>query len=99
MTWSPCFSPTTRYWKWFRPQYQEQELDAEGLRIEQVVQWLIEAEATNTKLSGAEVARRLGVAPRTGQRDIAAAREIKDARERELSQQRRGHLRSVADRT
>ncbi|MFE3770879.1 DUF2637 domain-containing protein [Streptomyces sp. NPDC059122] len=77
---------------------QEQELDAEDQRIEQVVQWLIEAETANTKLSGAEVARRLEVAPRTGQRAIAAAREIKEAREREMGQQRRGHLRSVADR-
>ncbi|MGW5817631.1 DUF2637 domain-containing protein, partial [Streptomyces noursei] len=81
-----------------KPQSQEQELEAGDQRIEQVVQWLIEAETANTKLSGAEVARRLEVAARTGQRAIAAAREIKEARERETSQQRRGHLRSVADR-
>lgn len=74
------------------PQHQQQELDAEEHRIDQVVQWLIEAEATNKKLSGAEVARRLEVAPRTGQRAVSAAKEVKEAREREKS---RGHLRSV----
>ncbi|MFF7234276.1 DUF2637 domain-containing protein [Streptomyces sioyaensis] len=74
------------------PQHQERELDAEERRIEQVLQWLTEAEATGQRLSGAEVARRLEVAPRTGQRAVAAAREIKEVREREKS---RGHLRSV----
>ncbi|GAB7036016.1 DUF2637 domain-containing protein [Streptomyces sp. NPDC021749] len=79
-----------------KPRPQQQELDPEEQRIEQVVQWLIEAEATGKRLSGAEVARRLDVAPRTGQRVIAAAREVKDARER---QQGRSHLRSVTHRT
>ncbi|MFE1776423.1 hypothetical protein, partial [Streptomyces sp. NPDC059008] len=82
-----------------QPQPQQQELDPEAQRIEQVVQWLIEAEDTGKKLSGAEVARRLEVAPRTGQRVVAAARELKDARERENSQrQGRAHLRSVTHR-
>ncbi|MFJ9472502.1 DUF2637 domain-containing protein [Streptomyces caniferus] len=81
-----------------QPQPQQQALDPEEQRIEQVVQWLIEAEATGKKLSGAEVARRLEVAPRTGQRVVAAAREIKDARERENARQGRAHLRSVAHR-
>ncbi|MFG2894892.1 hypothetical protein ACGFZW_36005, partial [Streptomyces sp. NPDC048248] len=83
-----------------KPQRQEQERDTEEQRIEQVMQWLIEAEATGKKLSGAEVARRLEVAPRTGQRAIAAAKEIKSARERESSQRHgRAHLRSVTHRT
>ncbi|MCF3143672.1 DUF2637 domain-containing protein [Streptomyces platensis] len=76
-------------------QAEQQELDPEEQRIEQVVQWLIEAEATGKKLSGAEVARRLEVAPRTGQRAVAAAKEVKEARER---QQGRSHLRSVTHR-
>ncbi|WP_159476431.1 DUF2637 domain-containing protein [Streptomyces caniferus] len=76
-------------------QAEQQELDPEEQRIEQVVQWLIEAEATGKKLSGAEVARRLEVAPRTGQRAVAAAKEVKQARER---QQGRSHLRSVTHR-
>lgn len=64
-----------------------------------MVQWLIEAEATGTKLPGAEVARRLKVAPRTGQRVVSAARALKEDREREADQrQGRAHLRSVADR-
>ncbi|UQA97463.1 DUF2637 domain-containing protein [Streptomyces halobius] len=79
-----------------KPQPQQQELDPEEQRIEQVVQWLIEAEATGKRLSGAEVARRLQVAPRTGQRVVAAAKEVKEARER---QQGRSHLRSVTHRT
>ncbi|WP_432003699.1 DUF2637 domain-containing protein [Streptomyces sioyaensis] len=79
-----------------KPQPQQQELDPEEQRIETVVQWLIEAEATGKKLSGAEVARRLAVAPRTGQRVVAAAKEAKEARER---QQGRSHLRSVTHRT
>ncbi|MFJ5804064.1 DUF2637 domain-containing protein [Streptomyces decoyicus] len=79
-----------------QPQSQQQELDPEEERIERVVQWLIEAEDAGKKLYGAEVARRLEVAPRTGQRVVAAARKLKDARER---QQGRSHLKSVTHRT
>ncbi len=81
-----------------KPQPQQQELDPEEQRIEQVVQWLIETEAGGTKLSGAEVARRLDVSKRTGQRAVAAAREVKDAREY-AQRQGRAHLRSVTHRS
>ncbi|MFI1502650.1 DUF2637 domain-containing protein [Streptomyces platensis] len=80
-----------------QPQPQQQERDPDQERIEQVLQWMIEAEAAGKKkLSGAEAARRLGVAPRTGQRAVAEAKKIKADRER---QQGRAHLRSVTDRT
>ncbi|MGW2416016.1 DUF2637 domain-containing protein [Streptomyces tubercidicus] len=80
-----------------QPQPQQQERDPDEERIEQVLQWMIEAEAAGKKkLSGAEAARRLGVAPRTGQRAVAEAKKIKADRER---QQGRAHLRSVTDRT
>ncbi|MEU9485921.1 DUF2637 domain-containing protein [Streptomyces decoyicus] len=79
-----------------QPQPQQQELDPEAQRIELVVQWLIEAEAVGKRLSGAEAARRLGVAARTGQRAVSAAKEVKAARER---QHGRSHLRSVTHRT
>ncbi|WP_336054030.1 hypothetical protein [Streptomyces sp. CA2R101] len=80
-----------------QPQPQQQERDPDQERIEQVLQWMIEAEAAGKKkLSGAEAARRLGVAPRTGQRAVAEAKKIKAERER---QQGRAHLRSVTDRT
>jgi len=68
------------------------ELSPEEQRIELVVQWLDEAEEPE-KLSGAEVARRLGVAPRTGQRDLRKARERWSE---EMRQQSRSRLRSVA---
>ncbi len=61
--------------------------------LKQVVAWLIEAEAANTKLSGAEVARRLGVSPKTGQRRVLDAQKHLDEQRR---QQGRAHLRSVA---
>ncbi|MFB6811876.1 hypothetical protein [Streptomyces sp. NPDC056387] len=38
-----------------------------------VAAWLTEAEETGVKLSGAEVARRLGVSPKTGQRPVIDA--------------------------
>ncbi|WJY43201.1 DUF2637 domain-containing protein (plasmid) [Streptomyces sp. P9-2B-2] len=79
-----------------KPQPQQQEVDPEAQRTELVVQWLIEAEAVGKTLSGAEAARRLGVAARTGQRAVSAAKEVKAARER---QQGRSHLRSVTHRT
>ncbi|WP_037860722.1 DUF2637 domain-containing protein [Streptomyces sp. NRRL S-241] len=62
--------------------------------IKQVVAWLIEAEDTNTRLSGAEVARRLGVSPKTGQRRVLDAQKHLDEQRR---QQGRAHLRSVGN--
>ena len=70
----------------------ERELSPEEQRIELVVQWLDEAEDAD-KLSGAEVARRLGVAPRTGQRDLRKARVLWSE---QVRQQSRVRLRSVA---
>ncbi|MFD8549810.1 DUF2637 domain-containing protein [Streptomyces sp. NPDC059649] len=64
----------------------------EGQRIERVVAWLLDAEAAGKKLSGAEVARRNGVSPKTGQRDIIKAKAILAEQQRERS---RAHLRSV----
>ncbi|WP_331719872.1 DUF2637 domain-containing protein (plasmid) [Streptomyces sp. NBC_01023] len=77
------------------PEHQEPELDAEEQRIRMVAGWLAEAEESNRKLSGAEVARRLDVSPRTGQRALGAAKKY---REEQLRQHGRAHLRSVADR-
>jgi hypothetical protein len=45
-------------------------------RIARIIGWLSEAEATGGKLSGAEAARRLGVAPSTGQRYVRQARRL-----------------------
>ncbi|GGY71937.1 hypothetical protein AB0M94_36110 [Streptomyces xanthochromogenes] len=59
-----------------------------------VAQWLDEAEEAGTKLSGAEVSRRLGVAPRTGQRRIDKATDFRAEQQR---QQGRSHLRSVSN--
>ncbi|MET9535780.1 hypothetical protein ABZY02_35390, partial [Streptomyces sp. NPDC006649] len=77
------------------PEHQEPELDAEEQRIRMVAGWLAEAEESGRKLSGAEVARRLDVSPRTGQRALGAAKKY---REEQLRQHGRAHLRSVADR-
>ncbi|GGS35763.1 membrane protein [Streptomyces nojiriensis] len=60
--------------------------------IKQVIAWLTEAEDANTRLSGAEVARRLGVSPKTGQRRVLdAQKQLEEQRQ----QQGRAHLRSV----
>jgi len=45
-------------------------------RVARIARWLSEAEATGGRLSGAEAARRLGVAPSTGQRDLRQARRL-----------------------
>ncbi|EFL19945.1 DUF2637 domain-containing protein [Streptomyces sp. C] len=77
-----------------RQQTDEEPTEAEPIRneIEQVAAWLAEAEGTGTKLSGAEVARRLGVSPKTGQRRVIDARKHLEEQRR---QQGRAHLRSV----
>ncbi|MCY0945621.1 DUF2637 domain-containing protein [Streptomyces antarcticus] len=60
--------------------------------VEQVAVWLAEAEEAGTRLSGAEVARRLGVSPKTGQRRVLDAQKHLEEQRR---QQGRAHLRSV----
>jgi hypothetical protein len=76
-------------------QAQEPELDAEQQRIHLVADWLAKAEDAGERLSGAEVARRLGVSPRTGQRALTKAKAY---REEQLRQQGRAHLRPVTGR-
>ncbi|MFD6783558.1 DUF2637 domain-containing protein [Streptomyces diastaticus] len=63
-----------------------------GEQVEKVTEWLAEAERSGVSLSGAEVARRLKVSARTGQRRVGEAEALLE----EWRQvQRRGHLRSV----
>ncbi|MFF9870087.1 DUF2637 domain-containing protein [Streptomyces sp. NPDC013953] len=73
-------------------QTDEPDLDPVQQQIVTVAGWLIEAEETGEKLSGAEVARRLGLSPRTGQRRLDKASEYLAEQRR---QQGRAHLRSV----
>ncbi|MER7111158.1 DUF2637 domain-containing protein [Streptomyces sp. NPDC000229] len=73
-------------------QTDEPDLDPVQQQIVTVAEWLIEAEEAGQKLSGAEVARRLGLSPRTGQRRLDKATEYLDEQRR---QQGRAHLRSV----
>lgn len=61
-------------------------------QIVSIAGWLAEAEEVGEKLSGAEVARRLGVSPRTGQRRLDKAIEYRSEQQRYLG---RGRLRSV----
>ncbi|MFE2167842.1 hypothetical protein ACFXB3_22710, partial [Streptomyces sp. NPDC059447] len=62
--------------------------------VAQVAAWLTEAAETGTRLSGAEVARRLKVSPKTGQRRVIdATRYLEDQRKK----QSRAHLRSVGN--
>ncbi|UUU37570.1 DUF2637 domain-containing protein [Streptomyces sp. NBC_00162] len=76
------------------PQQQTEEPDLDPLQqqILTVAAWLAEAEETGAKLSGAEVARRLKVSPKTGQRRVIDA--VKHLAE-QRRQQGRTHLRSV----
>ncbi|MFB7453255.1 DUF2637 domain-containing protein [Streptomyces sp. NPDC056194] len=73
-------------------QTEEPELDPVQQQIVTVAGWLSEAEEAGEKLSGAEVARRLGLSPRTGQRRLDKAAEYLADQRR---QQGRAHLRSV----
>ncbi|MFI2360820.1 hypothetical protein ACH5AG_40025, partial [Streptomyces anulatus] len=73
-------------------QTEEPELDPAQQQIVTVADWLAEAEEGGGKLSGAEVARRLGLSPRTGQRRLDKAAEYLAEQRR---QQGRAHLRSV----
>ncbi|MFE5108348.1 DUF2637 domain-containing protein [Streptomyces sp. NPDC056663] len=74
-------------------QSQETDLDPVQQQIVTVAEWLTEAEEAGQKLSGAEVARRLELSPKTGQRRVNAAVEYLTEQRR---QQGRAHLRSVS---
>ncbi|MFF9594087.1 DUF2637 domain-containing protein, partial [Streptomyces sp. NPDC014646] len=73
-------------------QTSEPDLDPVQQQIVTVAAWVAEAEDAGQRLSGAEVARRLGVSARTGQRRLDKAVDY-------LAEQRqaqgRAHLRSV----
>ncbi|WP_351233298.1 DUF2637 domain-containing protein [Streptomyces sp. NPDC002133] len=75
-------------------QTQEPDLDPLQQQIVTVAGWLAEAEDVGEKLSGAEVARRLGVSPKTGQRRVIDAAKYLEEQRR---QQGRPRLRSVRD--
>ncbi|MFE2270697.1 hypothetical protein ACFXB4_15820 [Streptomyces lavendulae] len=78
------------------PRQQADEVPAEAdpiqREVELVASWLMEAEEAGKKLSGAEVARRLEVSPKTGQRRVLDAQKHLEEQRR---QQGRAHLRSV----
>ncbi|OEJ21547.1 hypothetical protein AS594_39095 [Streptomyces agglomeratus] len=74
-------------------QTHEPDLDPVQQQIVTVAEWLAEAEDAGRKLSGAEVARRLGLSPKTGQRRVNAAAEYLKEQRR---QQGRARLRSVS---
>ncbi|MFE2092832.1 DUF2637 domain-containing protein [Streptomyces sp. NPDC059460] len=74
-------------------QSQEPDLDPVQQQIVTVAGWLAEAEEAGQKLSGAEVARRLELSPKTGQRRVTAAADYLKEQRR---QQGRAHLRSVS---
>ncbi|OKJ49492.1 hypothetical protein AMK27_36080 [Streptomyces sp. CB02009] len=73
-------------------QTDDQELDPVQQQIVTVAEWLRESEETGQRLSGAEVARRLGLSPRTGQRRLDKAAEHLADQQR---QHGRARLRSV----
>ncbi|MFF2902355.1 hypothetical protein ACFVU1_38910, partial [Streptomyces sp. NPDC057966] len=74
-------------------QIDEPATDPVQQQIVTVSQWLAEAEEAGQKLAGAEVARRLGVSPKTGQRRVTAAVQYLEEQRR---LQGRAHLRSVS---
>ncbi|MGW4218416.1 DUF2637 domain-containing protein, partial [Streptomyces bacillaris] len=71
---------------------KEPDLDPVQQQIVTVAEWIVEAAESGGKLSGAEVARRLGLSPRTGQRRLDKAGEYL---EEQRWHQGRAHLRSV----
>ncbi|MEV6735314.1 hypothetical protein, partial [Streptomyces sp. NPDC051364] len=79
-----------------RQQNNDESAEADPIQneIEQVASWLAEAEDAGTRLSGAEVARRLGVSPKTGQRRVLDGQKHLEEQRR---QQGRAHLRSVGN--
>ncbi|MFG2630773.1 hypothetical protein [Streptomyces sp. NPDC048473] len=74
-------------------QTDEPDVDPVQRQIATVAGWLAEAEEVGQKLSGAEVARRLGLSPKTGQRRVNAAAEYLEEQRR---QRGRAHLWSVS---
>ncbi|MFF3127804.1 DUF2637 domain-containing protein [Streptomyces sp. NPDC057908] len=76
-----------------KQQTDEPDVDPVQQQIVTVAGWLAEAEEAGQKLSGAEVARRLGLSPKTGQRRVNAAAEYLEEQRR---QQGHAHLRSVS---
>ncbi|MFE7120887.1 hypothetical protein ACFU99_36205 [Streptomyces sp. NPDC057654] len=74
---------------------QGPELDPVQQQIRTIAGWLAQADDAGERLSGAEIARRLAVSPRTGQRRLDKAMAL---REEQLQQQGRAHLRPVGDR-
>ncbi|WP_138908125.1 DUF2637 domain-containing protein [Streptomyces chryseus] len=73
-------------------QQSQEEMTPVQHQIATVAEWLAKAEDSGQRLSGAEVARRLGLSPKTGQRRVNAATEYLEEQRR---QQGRAHLRSV----
>ncbi|WP_432095627.1 DUF2637 domain-containing protein [Streptomyces sp. bgisy100] len=73
-------------------QSDDPELDPVQQQIVTVAEWLAEAEDAGQRLSGAEVARRFGLSPKTGQRRVNAAAEYLEEQRR---QEGRIRLRSV----
>ncbi|MFD9535786.1 hypothetical protein [Streptomyces sp. NPDC060010] len=63
-------------------------------QVRQVALCLDGADAEGEKLAGAEVARRLGVSPSTGQRRLSGAIQYREEHRRQSG---RGHLRSVTN--
>ncbi|WP_234328001.1 hypothetical protein [Streptomyces sp. NRRL F-2664] len=72
----------------------EEPVEADPIQreIELVASWLTEGEETGKRRSGAEVARRLEVSPKTGQRRVLDAQKYLEEQRR---QHGRTHLRSV----
>ncbi|MFE5614137.1 DUF2637 domain-containing protein [Streptomyces sp. NPDC056524] len=70
----------------------EPELDPVQQQVVTVAAWLAEAQELGARLSGAEVARRLALSPRTGQRRLDRATVYLEEQRR---QEGRPHLRSV----
>ncbi|MFD3920257.1 DUF2637 domain-containing protein [Streptomyces sp. NPDC058595] len=75
------------------PEQRDDEPDPDPRQQEilQVVAWIEEEEAAGTELKGAEVARRLGIPTRTGQRRLNSAAELRA----QLREMNRVPLRSV----
>ncbi|MEV0449854.1 DUF2637 domain-containing protein [Streptomyces sp. NPDC050600] len=79
----------------FQQDVGEEGTDPVQEQVELVAHWLAEAETSGKKLSGAEVARRLGTSPKTGQRRVIAA--IEHLAEVRQQQGGRAYLRPVRD--
>ncbi|OKJ52589.1 DUF2637 domain-containing protein [Streptomyces sp. CB02261] len=91
-TWGPTDPGTATAAAPLLEQTDEPEVTSVQQEVEAVAAWLAEAEETGERLSGAEVARRLNVSPRTGQRRLDKATAYLTEQRRT---QGRAHLRSV----